>query len=219
MYNAISYLKVLDSCFFVEMRTALSAEMSGDRKEMEEIQMAIKQIQSLARAGLTTSLILTRAKQILSIAITLLEAQGERQQSGHLVVAELFLSTLPLLSEPIGDISAPDKMFKYFFLAQEKVDRLAAHIDDQTSYDSRRPDHRFSFAEEAGLDIRGFWGGAIRGTNLIFSFSGLPELWDEAFMFVLAIRLGQLDEWVVHDTISEERNPHLRPLLSATATL
>ena len=61
----------------------------------------------------------------------------------------------------------------------------------------------------------GKWGGAIRAGDYIISFSGFPELWDEAAMLVLAIRMGWLDQTATLRRISRKRNPHFRVLLEA----
>ncbi|MBU6500409.1 MAG: hypothetical protein KGJ89_01085 [Patescibacteria group bacterium] len=74
----------------------------------------------------------------------------------------------------IGEV-AVEKAEKYMQLCKEKAQRLASRpLIYCSSYESRNP--------EAGQ-----WGGAIRLTNdHIFSFSGFPELLDEALMIILA---------------------------------
>ncbi|MGB3072978.1 MAG: hypothetical protein WBB68_01830 [Candidatus Moraniibacteriota bacterium] len=59
--------------------------------------------------------------------------------------------------------------------------------------------------------------GAIRAGRYLLSFSGFrfPEKWNEAAMFVLAIKLGWISQETVFRRISAKRNPHLRPLLEA----
>lgn len=73
-----------------------------------------------------------------------------------------------------------EKREKYYKLSQEKAKRLYAHPEHLSSWQSRNPD-------------QGEWGGSIRIENYIFSFSGLPELIDEALMLVLAHRFHWLD--------------------------
>ena len=70
---------------------------------------------------------------------------------------------------------------KYLELAQEKARRLAEHPDHWSSWQSRNPDE-------------GKWGGAVNAGAYIFSFSGLPELADEAAMLLTALSLGFLLE-------------------------
>ncbi len=75
---------------------------------------------------------------------------------------------------------AEEKALKYWEFAQEKADRLANHFDKGhlSSYQSRAPEK-----------MR--WGGAIRTPGgWILSFSGFPELMDEAFMLSVARQAG-----------------------------
>ena len=72
------------------------------------------------------------------------------------------------------------KALKYWEFAQEKADRLANHFGEGhlSSYQSRAPEK-----------MR--WGGAIRTPGgWILSFSGFPELMDEAFMLAVARQAG-----------------------------
>lgn len=139
------------------------------------------------------------AERVLGYAMAHLCSAGQPPDKcgGYLAVIELGRGDLEMLV-CLG-YSPPEKVEKRVEFAIEKGKRLYG-LTDFTSYESRRPE----------MDR---WGGAVRGRELIFSFSGLPELWDEAAMLVLAIRLGQLQETDVCDVISEERNPHLRLLL------
>ncbi len=73
-----------------------------------------------------------------------------------------------------------DKALKYWEFAQEKADRLANHFDEGhlSSYQSRAPEK-----------MR--WGGAIRSPgDWVLSFSGFPELMDEAFMLAVVHYAG-----------------------------
>lgn len=67
----------------------------------------------------------------------------------------------------------------YERLSREKGARLFRHLKELSSWQSRNPEN-------------GEWGGAIRTVLSIFSFSGLPELGDEAIVLVAAMRLGYL---------------------------
>lgn len=73
-----------------------------------------------------------------------------------------------------------DKCVKYARFAPEKCVRLAQNPGHLSSMQSRCE------AEEK-------YGGSIRGTELIYGFSGLPEKWDEACMLALAHRLGDIE--------------------------
>ena len=79
---------------------------------------------------------------------------------------------LPLLVLPLGQVPL-EKAEKYLRLCQEKAKRLAEHLEHLSSWESRNPDKEQ-------------WGGAVRVGNLIFSFSGLPEMGDEAVMLAVA---------------------------------
>lgn len=71
------------------------------------------------------------------------------------------------------------KNLRYQTLSAEKAFRLAARPDDLSSWQSRDPN-----------DDK--WGGAVRGDTSIFSFSGLPELADEAISLYVAIEFEEL---------------------------
>ncbi len=101
---------------------------------------------------------------------------GTLYTGGYIVAADA-QTGLPLGSLFVGDVP-DDKAARYIELAQEKPLRLAANmtkLGHVLSWQSRDP--------EANL-----WGGAvyIRIGNIILSFSGFPELWDEAIGLVTA---------------------------------
>lgn len=153
------------------------------------------------------SKIIDYAERIVAVAVDLSgNASNAEKCGGYLAVWTTYLNNVPgnlRLLTPVG-YSPEEKWRKRMEVAMEKCQRLDSG-DGQghlTSYESRNPEI-------------GRWGGAVRGPQHIYAFSGLPELWDEAAMFVLAIKLGQLHESEVLRQISEERNPHLRPLLEA----
>ncbi len=154
-----------------------------------------------------TSKIIEYAERIIDVAVNLSgQADDPNKRGGYLAVWTVYLNNVPgglRLLAPVG-YSPEDKWRKRMEVAEEKCQRLDSgdgkgHL---TSYESRNPKI-------------GRWGGGVRGPQHIYAFSGLPELWDEAAMFVLAIRLHQLRADDVLALISEERNPHLRPLLEA----
>lgn len=147
------------------------------------------------------------AERIIDAAISLSGNESNPDKcGGYLAVWTVYLNNVPGSLELLARLgyTPEEKLAKRMEGAMEKCQRLDSG-DGQghlTSYESRNPEI-------------GRWGGAVRGPQHIYAFSGLPELWDEAAMFVLAIRLYQLDEDDVLALISEERNPHLRPLLEA----
>ena len=81
-----------------------------------------------------------------------------------------------LILETIGTV-----IFKcislYCRLVREKVHRLSQHLEHLSSWQSRDPDNNK-------------WGGAIVAGIYYLSFSGLPELCDEAIVLITARTLG-----------------------------
>lgn len=71
------------------------------------------------------------------------------------------------------------KNAKYLMLSQEKAIRLFSHPGHSMSWESRN-------------EQENKWGGAVRGVSEIFSFSGLPELADEALMLFVLHKTGQM---------------------------
>ncbi len=114
--------------------------------------------------------ILGRANNAVQTALMTLEDRT----GGYFCLAEQNgrILTLTLL----GTIPDLEKAKKYRHFAEEKALRLAEHSRHVSSWQSRDPKHDK-------------WGGAIRTSNLIFSFSGFPELWDEALMLVTAVHV------------------------------
>ena len=145
--------------------------------------------------------IIEQADMVIATAVDLLAESGQPDKCGG------YFAAFDIGQGALGTLlrfgySPQDKVDKRIEYAIEKCTRLHGLPQHLTSYESRSP---------------GKFGGAVRGNSHIFSFSGLPELWDEAAMFVLAIRRNELDEADVLARISEERNPHLRPLLEAVS--
>lgn len=86
---------------------------------------------------------------------------------GYLCIAD-GKNGLPILVMLIGEVPL-GKAPKYLEFCQEKAGRLAGHPNHESSWESRNEE-------------KNRWGGAIRFRDLILSFSGLPELGDEAAM-------------------------------------
>lgn len=109
--------------------------------------------------------------------------QGEKwRQGGFFLCLHLQPGTFPVIRShvPIGKPLA-EKVVRYWGFSLEKGVRLARHPGHQTSQESRNDE-----AEQ--------YSGAVRANEHIFSFSGLPEEWDEALMLWLALRY-QLIIW------------------------
>lgn len=146
---------------------------------------------------------------VINVASKMVEAEKKEKRGGYLVVLEVASGSIELILRLNYFNSA--KAPKYIEFAMEKASRLYLCIKGTEEGDERS---LTSYATRNPANDK--WGGAIYGKELIFSFSGLPELYDEAAMFVVAIHLGELEESVVLDRIDAERNPHLRPLLELT---
>lgn len=87
--------------------------------------------------------------------------------------------SVPLLVVQIGELTT-EKIIKYHAFSREKAARLALnYTEHRSSWQNRDPD-------------RDQWGGAINTGRHILSFSGLPELADEALMLAVALELGLL---------------------------
>lgn len=107
----------------------------------------------------------------------------ESRTGGYMTVLSLTdrPPTTALLVAEIGELTDPEKIKKYHDFSREKADRLRLNIamGHSSSWQSRNPDENH-------------WGGAIRAGGAILSFSGLPELADEALTLEVARRLGML---------------------------
>ncbi len=96
-----------------------------------------------------------------------------------------------------------DDSEQYLAFSQEKAERLQGlwhqHL---SSWQSRDPDN-------------GRWGGAICADQLIISFSGLPELVDEAVVTAAAYWLGEITEYSQVLKIADiSRNPFTEELIA-----
>lgn len=127
----------------------------------------------------------------------------EWRQGGWLVLAwstkeESYHHLLPFLHRGVGTTLA-DRAPKYQSYSLEKAQRLHRNPDHQTSWESR----------DEKLEC---YGGAIRANNeLIVSFSGFSEQWDEAISLFVAIQVGHLDM----KQAMRIANKKTRPLLQA----
>jgi hypothetical protein len=124
---------------------------------------------------------------------SILKTFGHREEwggrkGGYFCVADGLTGT-PLLVAIVGEVPL-EKAEKYMEFAQEKARRLAFQIGHVSSWESRDPDHNQ-------------WGGAIRIEDLIFSFSGLPELADEAAMLGVGLMYGRRENTSSEDLFAE----------------
>lgn len=151
------------------------------------------------------------------------------QERGYFHVSKIKkvgpLELLPVFTVPFGDI--PEEwMEKYFFLAeQEKTSRLYLNLINghTTSYESRCED-----VEK--YPPFGAWGGAILAnyffegkekivlSSLLFSFSGMPELIDEAKMVSAGEIIARLANVKMMETNAHKRNPYWRQIFEESWT-
>lgn len=126
-----------------------------------------------------TSLILDKiALWAVKLAPIVAEKYGDGRKGGYIYIADQYGNQL--LHKKLGD---PDlaKMAKYRSFSREKAERLFENTEHQLSWQSRDPDANK-------------WGGAVRLPNgVIVSFSGFPELVDEAFCAAYSVVVGLTD--------------------------
>ncbi len=136
-----------------------------------------------------------------------LSKEIDGRAGGYLTICDSATGEELLPPTRIGTVNEA-KVAKYEAFCQEKAGRLLLKMRSDghvSSRQSRRPD------EDQ-------WGGAILivDENLVFSFSGLPELADEAFMVRLAWEMATLryspDQGV---TVAEFAEPRTNDYLAA----
>ena len=88
------------------------------------------------------------------------------------------------LSEGIGEVEEEKSPRFQLNSAEEKPRRLAQHPEHMSSWQSADLD--------LPSDQRKKFAGAVRCGDYIFSFSGLPEMLDEAVVLVVAVMSGEL---------------------------
>lgn len=125
---------------------------------------------------------------------------GTEKRGGYLTVLIRGEPQISLCSA-VGVFS--DDPEKYLVYSQEKAERLRGFWHQHlSSWESRDPDH-------------GRWGGAIRAGDLIISFSGLPELVDEAVVTAAAYWLGEITEYAQVLRIADiSQNPFTEQLVA-----
>ena len=105
----------------------------------------------------------------------------EKNQGGGILCVAGPKTGLTILLSIFGCLNATDHG-EYMLFAQEKAVRLARNITDFSSFQTR------NLKTEPKK-----YGGAVRGRNFIFSFSGFTEEQDEAAMLALAVKLEEID--------------------------
>ncbi len=152
------------------------------------------------------------------------------QERGYFHVSKIKRSgqieLLPEFTVPFGDI--PEGWSeKYFFLAgEDKPKRIYLNLinDHTTSYESRCEDTE-------KYPPFGAWGGAILADYLVFeggkkivrssfvlSFSGMPELIDEAKMVSVGETIARLANVKMVETDAHKRNPYWKEIFEESWT-
>jgi len=159
-----------------------------------------------------------------SVQEVLTVTQPEGRKGGYFCLLDHSTNTFLIPPALIGEV-ANGKGGKYAGFCMEKANRTSIWMDaDQNhssdpwlSWESRNPDKQR-------------WGGAvgcgIHGQRLIFSFSGLPEMGDEAAMMLVAAKMGVAEEFIrraadvsgnaiitEHLRFTEESGPTILPLV------
>ncbi len=130
------------------------------------------------------------------------EKYGKGRQFGCLALRGPVSAPMPLTATvPFGVIPADSGCYKF---AAEKVNRLAKHGDDWSSFQSRDPDNKR-------------WGGAIRladeSTTIGFmAWSSYPEPVDEAFMAAVAVKAELMTVSRAEQVLMPSQNPFFMPI-------
>lgn len=146
---------------------------------------------------------------LLDLARGMYESEESKtNRRGYLTLMNAITGEI-VFTVPFGEIPE-EKNKKYFNYSQEKALRLFSQVNlhlkngHTTSYESRNVNENM-------------YGGAIllesHSISVILSFSGMPELIDEAMMLVVADRLVRLYGLKnVTKIEAVERNPYWKPL-------
>ncbi len=143
--------------------------------------------------------------------------ESMNKRGGYLTVLNQLRGGEIVLMAKVGQVSA-EKCLKYKTLSAEKAWRLHSRLGNWTSFETRDESAQVRVIDEGRphrdpyLEQWGHWAGAVRGHRYIWSFSGFPEMLDEAMVFALAIKMGDLKRsWVIERFAG--RNEYLVPFL------
>jgi len=134
---------------------------------------------------------------IIPAIINLPKNPKPHKRSGYLTIRRKSDGRILWVAE-IGDCPQI-KAKKYFEFSVEKGERLFHHPKHISSWQSRDSE-------------KGRWGGAIVANELIISFSGLPELLDEAAVLAFAIFLRWISPEQVEKIAKISSNSHYASL-------
>lgn len=118
---------------------------------------------------------------------------------------------LPLLIVPIGEMPQ-EKVQKYFEFSQEKARRLLASQPDGVSSWQTRDPEAGKYAGAIKISMKS--GEGDEEKFLILSFSGLPEVGDEAVMLYTAIEGFDFDFRAARQIVEVSGNQLFLPLLA-----
>jgi len=149
--------------------------------------------------------VLSIAKSATKAVGSVAEEFGDGRLGGYLYLSDA--KNQMILHLKVGEPDA-DKTSKYLEYSQEKATRLVGFGSDDLSWQSRCP--------EANR-----WGGAIRLSNKLgfISFSGFPELVDEAFCLALAVNAGIMSVDTAYALTQCNINSGLTEKMTALLTL
>ncbi|MDO8482686.1 MAG: hypothetical protein Q7S86_02620 [bacterium] len=99
-------------------------------------------------------------------------------------------SGMPLLIVAVGEVADNEKAVRYFVNAQEKCRRLTKS-NTWLASDTRDTEN-------------GKYGGAMKGHDYIYGFSGLPEDLDEAAMIILCANRHDLPILITAEALAEK---------------
>ncbi len=132
---------------------------------------------------------------ILKLFTNLIGKEALDDKAGGYFTIQYLDELNTVISKKVGKIP-PEKIDKYSCLSKEKPSRLKRNLSlgHMTSYESRNPDAEI-FITTGIVEPWGHWGGAVLiSKKFIFSFSGFPELVDEAFVCFLGIKSGLMSK-------------------------
>lgn len=146
----------------------------------------------------TIQTVLNEASLMMDLFINLPGNPKPDRQGGYFTIVDRAIEQVLLVSR-IGQIKT-EEANNYLLFSQEKARRLMLSPDHISSWQSRDPKNDK-------------WGGAIKTPEFILSFSGLPELGDEAVMLLTAWDLNWLKSAEVL-LIAEKSSNHFVKALS-----
>jgi len=147
---------------------------------------------------------------ILDVARGMSDVKGsEFKREGYLTLMDGITGEI-IFTVPFGEIPE-EKREKYFDISQEKANRLFSNVN------MHLPNGHTSSWESRNIDENKY-GGAIYfncfSTVFILSFSGMPELIDEAMMLVLgSIIAKKIGKPMIPKIKAYDRNPYWESLL------